>query len=97
MDPSGGGGVGGISDEQMWVWGLRLRGFTARPGGGGCADWGGAGFDLVVETAAMGRGDWNPGGFVASFWGSRGGDGEVLWFWRFGVVSLVDLGVIGSG
>lgn len=37
MDPSGGGGVGGISDEQMWVWGLRLRGFTARPGGGGVA------------------------------------------------------------
>lgn len=55
------------------------------------------GFGLVVETAAMGRGDWNPGGFVASFWGSRGGDGEVLWFWRFGVVSLVDLEVIGSG
>lgn len=78
----------------VYVFGGLLRG---RGGGGGCADWGGVGFDLVVETAAMGRGDWNPGGFVASFWGSRGGDGEVLWFWRFGVVSLVDLGVIGSG
>lgn len=53
MDPSGGGGVGGISDEQMWVWGLRLRGFTARPGS---ADWGGAGFDLVVEDGSHGEG-----------------------------------------